>query len=301
MLEIFKNPILQAPILGSLLIGLASSLIGVLMYYQRKSLIGEVLSHSCYPGVIIGISLSLIFFPQLTEVVVILLSLVCCGLALFLVDYIKEKGRVSEDAAQCFVLSSFFGLAILIISALQQTHPTWYRSASIYLFGQAATLTGRDMTLYTFFAGMVVALCIGYYRYFQTFLFDPQFAKSVGMHTKKHMWLQRILVSLAVILGIRSVGVVLMSSMLIAPVIAGSLLSKRLSTCFILSAFFGLISAFLGVIFSWQIPLWTGYEDLKLPTGPQIVLIASLISLLSLIFTARKRNTKVRRNAALLE
>ena len=98
-----------------------------------------------------------------------------------------------------------------------------------------------------------------------------------------------LLIIITLVIGMRSMGVVLISGMLIAPATAARQWTQRLSLFIALSGFFGLISGFCGNYFSIQIPLWMGKgQEFALPSGPMILLSASCISLFSLLF-ARKR------------
>jgi manganese/zinc/iron transport system permease protein len=122
--------------------------------------------------------------------------------------------------------------------------------------------------------------------------FDRQYAKSLGLQVQSIDFLLFILVALAIIIGIRSVGVVLMSAMLIAPAVAARQFTNRLSLLFVLAACFGTLSGFLGNYFSVQLTeiLARAYPAARiiLPTGPMIVLVATVICISALLFAPER-------------
>jgi manganese/zinc/iron transport system permease protein len=120
-------------------------------------------------------------------------------------------------------------------------------------------------------------------------IFDRDFSKTVGVAIRSVDSLLSLLLVLAIVIGIRSVGVVLMAGMLIAPAVAARQLSHRLWAVFLYAAAFGALSGFLGNYLSIEIPEWgnrRGWDwKFSLPTGPMILLSASAICLFSLLFS----------------
>lgn len=294
LLSYFTDAILRGPTLGSMLMGLSSSLMGVLVYFQRRSLIGEVLSHTSYPGVILGISLSMLLFPEmeyLNAVLALGFAFIVSLIGVFGIEIVTKKGGVNEDTALCFILSSFFGIGVLGSSIIQQNFPLWFRAAQSYLFGQAATMTDLHIVVYSFFACVVIAICFVFYRYFQVHLFDPFYAKSINMGGRRFQLLFNSLVAFSVVIGIRSVGVVLMSSMLIAPAVFATALSKKFANCLLIAAIFGMIVSFFGVVFSLELPEKLGFSTM--PTGPFIVVISTSLCFLSLAYASITKRKQI--------
>ena len=277
----FADPVLRGPMWGTLFLCLTLSLAGVFVFFQKKSLVGEVLSHAAYPGVILG--LMVLNCSDMREEVLLFAFLSCC-LALYLIKVLTQKA--SQDLSLTFTLSSFFGFGILLLSLLQFTCGYLGRLAESFFFGQAATMGDREILHYGLLALLIVLFILFSYRELKTILFDPSFAKSIGLHNTFFTFILTGITLVALVAGIRSVGVVLISAMLVAPVIAAKQLTHRFSTVLILSAFFGLLSAFFGNILSFEISRSFSSEGhrLVIPTGPTIVLIASLLALLSIFF-----------------
>jgi len=291
MLEFFTNPVLRAPMIGTMLMCLSAGMIGCLVFLQKRSLVGEALSHATYPGVVISVVFAALFFPFSEDGAAsfILLGAFLSGLlGLAVIGHMEKRLKISSDAALCFVLAIFFGVGVLIASRLQVTHALWFRQIQIYLFGQAATMVDSHITLYAILALIVIAAIVILFRYLEILYFDPDYAKTVGMRTSLINGVMYALLVLAIVIGMRSVGVVLMSGMLIAPAAAARQWSKGLSAFFIIAAFFGMISGLLGNLFSVLIPKWVGQPNLPLATGPMIILVATSFCLISFICKWRR-------------
>ncbi len=282
--DFFFDPVLRAPTWGCILMCIASSLMGVLIFLRKRSLLSETLSHATYPGVCIGVSLFSLLFPKNEEWVflAVLLGAFCSSLiALKAIDWLEKKKQVRTDAALCFILSFFFGIGVVIASAMQAEIPVWHKQVQMVLFGQAATMTDMHIAIYAVFALTVSLFLVLAFRPLQAFLFDRDFAGALGI---KISLLERILfwlLLLSLIVGIRSVGVVLMSGMAIAPAVAARQFSDRLQVVFFLSALFGALSGLFGNLLSILAPF-------PLPTGPMIVLVGTSFAIFSLIFAPKR-------------
>ncbi len=290
MIDYFVDPILRAPAWGCMLMCLSSSLIGVIVFLRKKSLLAESLSHASYPGVVTGVFILAAFFPSEGEsrafFFVLFGAFFSSLLALKSIEWLEKKGKVFADTALCFVLSVFFGVGIVAASALQGAYPSWFKHVQMLLFGQVATMTDTHIAMYGSLAGTIALFLLFVYRPLQAILFDSAYAKSLGVQVK---WIEKaffMFLLLSIIVGMRSVGVILMSGMLIAPAVAARQYTNRLSVMFVLSGLFGVASAFFGYVLSiegsvrWSAPQST----FSLPTGPLIVLVSASWAIFSLCF-----------------
>lgn len=282
MIEFFTDPVLRAPTWGCILMCVASSLMGVLIFLRKRSLLSESLSHAAYPGACIGVTFFALLFPQHEEwtfLAVLAGALISSWLGLKAINWLELKGKVRTDAALCFVLSVFFGIGIVVASGMQSQLPTWHKQIQMLLFGQAATMSDIHIWIYGGLAFLVALFLFMTFRPLQASLFDRNFSLSAGIPLQN---LERVLfwlLILSLIVGIRSVGVVLMSGMAIAPAVAARQFTDRLQLLFCLAGFFGAISGLLGNYLS---------VILNLPTGPLIVLIGTSIAFLSLLFAPKR-------------
>ncbi len=289
----FTDSVLRGPTIGCMLMCFAAGIVGVIVFLRKQSLIGETLSHATYPGVILGViaAASLSLTPadeSLVAVAIMVGAFISALLGLMSVQFLERKLAVRSDAALCFVLSAFFGIGLTLASRIQFVHPIFYRRVQGYLYGQAATMTDWHIMLYGILAFIVVSVALFFYKELQLLTFDREYGKTLGVRVKLIDALAFILTVVAIVVGIRSVGVVLMSAMLIAPAAAARQFSHKLSTIFGLAGLIGLVSGFLGNYLSTEVThyLTNAYpaSRLSLPTGPVIVVVASLICVIALIF-----------------
>lgn len=287
MLELFADPIFRAPTIGSMLMCFASGLVGGLVFLQRRSLVGETLSHAAYPGVVLSVFIGALLFPASgpsLAIAVLAGAFLTALIGLYLVEILERKLNISSDAALCFILSVFFGFGVLLASRIQMTHAGAFRQVQRYLFGQAATMVDAHLYLY---GGMAVAVAVIFtllYRYLELLHFDRSYAQSVGMPTRRIQGICYTLLVLAIVMGMRSVGVVLMSAMLVAPPITARWWTSKFSHFLIVSGFVGMVAGFMGNFLSLKL----GSEQLALPTGPMIVLSAAVLSVLSLLLAPKR-------------
>lgn len=292
-LDFFIDPVLRAPTWGTLFMCIASSLIGVLLFLKKKTLLSESLSHATYPGVVIGSIFLGLLFPSFEEwlfLFVLIGALVSSFLALKTIRFLQEKQKMSADASLCFVLALFFGVGIVATSFMQAVLPSSLVQIQTLLFGQSATMSDVHILLYGFLACLVSSIFFLAFRPLQALSFDRDFSESIGLKVKG---LERVLWGLllfSLILGIRSVGVVLMSGMVIAPAVAARQFTNHLHKMLLLAAFFGAFSGIVGNILSvvGTIALSTETKNLTLPTGPMIVLVSSLLAFFSLLFAPER-------------
>lgn len=288
MITMLSDPIFYVPIVGAILMCFTSALVGVICVLKKKSLLGEALSHATYPGVVISAVIAQGLFP-LSKAVVSIAILVGAFLfsivGLFAVEYMEKKQRVDSDVALCFVLSTFLGLGILLVSKIQITHALVYQQIQIFLYGQIATLLKIHLWIYGILALVTCLVIYVLFKGIKITIFDRNYAKSIGIPSKSIDIACFMIIIWAIVIGIRSVGIIMMSGMLIIPATTARQYTNRLSTLFILSGIFGIVSALIGSIVSLQpLLIKASGKSLYMPTGPLIVLVASTLCLLSLLF-----------------
>lgn len=293
----FTDPVLRAPTIGCMLMCLAAALVGVIAFLRKQSLLGESLSHAAYPGVMVGvIAVGALFDDGSSRMLIA--STIMSGaflsalIGVWCIQFLERSVNIRNDSALCFVLSVFFGVGITLASRVQFAYSALYKKSLTYLYGQAATMTDVHIFIYGTLSLLIILLVVLLYKELQALTFDRDYAKSIGIQTN---WIDTIvytLLVLAVVVGIRSVGVVLMSAMLIAPAVAARQFTNKLYKMLSLAALFGLISGFLGNVLSVEITkvLAVKYPTarLALPTGPMIVMVASSICLFSLLFAPER-------------
>lgn len=258
--------------LGALVLGVVSGVVGTFAVLRQRSLVGDALAHAALPGVCAAFLLTGIKDPA-----ALLAGAGCAGIvAAVLIVGIERAGRLRPDAAIGVVLSSLFSLGIVLLTAISNRNDADQAGLERYLFGQAAGLSERDVevTLMLGIAALVV-VAVGF-RAFKAALFDPGFAGSAGLPVRLMELIMTALLVIAVVVGIRMVGAILMVAMLIAPPVAARQLTNRLSLLIPLAGVVGAGVGVAGALLS---------AGAQVPTGPVIVLVGFVIVLASLAFS----------------
>ena len=296
MIDYFTDPVLFAPTIGSMLMCFTAAIIGAFVVLKKESLLGEALSHTAYPGVIVALLLVQWLLPQESSSIAIELVFVLMGAfiasigGIYSIAYLQKK-KVVPDASLACVLSSFFGLGMLLLSCLQTLYPTLYRKLQAYLFGQVATMVHIHVVMYAIFACTTCLIIFFFIRPLKITIFDPSFASCIGIRKNKVEALLFFLIVLATVAGIRSVGVILLASMLIFPAAGARFFVKKISHLLLFSACFGILCGFFGVVLSHELSSrFSGLHQkvLSFPTGPMIVICAGFLFLLTALFAPKR-------------
>ena len=272
LLALLQDYTFQTVALGSALLGIVSGVLGSFAVLRRQSLLGDGVSHAALPGVVMAFLLT---GSKNTEV--LLLGALFTGLmATFLIVNITRFSRIRFDSALALVMSVFFGLGMVLLTYAQKVPNANQAGLKRFIYGQASTLLERDVILMAVCGGILLAVVILFWKEFKLFSFDPEYAETMGFQTGRLNLLLSFLIVLAIIIGLQTVGVVLMSAMLIAPAVAARQWSNRLWVMVTLASAFGALSGILGTLLSSAVP--------GLPTGPVIVVCITVIAVFSLLF-----------------
>lgn len=268
MIDLFKLYSFQIVVVGITLLALASSLIGTINIYKNQSLIGDALGHSTLPGIIIAFMLTYKKDP----ITLLFGSVISAAISYFLIDYSNKNSKVGADANMAIFLSGFFGLGLLLKSYIQ-ANPSFANASKAgldkYIFGQAAYLREADIFLILIAFLLCLGIMIIFYRDIQCYLFDRQFANQIGINTKFLDYLLLFLTILVIGVGIKAVGVILISSLLIIPIVTAKKIGNSFLKVIGLSALFSIITSVLGSMVS------TTYKGFS--TGPTIIIFQGLI------------------------
>lgn len=272
ILALFQDYTFQTVALGSTLLGLISGVLGSFAVLRKQSLLGDGVSHSSLPGVV----MAFVLLGSKNTEVLLLGALVSGLLATLLIISIVRHTRVKFDSALALVMSVFFGLGLILLTYVQKIPNSNQAGLKRFIFGQASTLLKRDIDLMMICGLVLLVLVLLFWKEFKLVTFDSDFAQSLGFSPKKLNLLLSFMTVLAIIIGLQTVGVILMSAMLITPAVAARQWTNRLWVMVTLSALFGAVSSVAGTAVSSLVP--------KLPTGPAIVVCVSAIVVVSVLF-----------------
>jgi manganese/zinc/iron transport system permease protein len=263
-------------VLGSVLLGISSALVGSFLVVRKEGLVGDAVAHSVLPGIAVAF-----LWTGQKNIWIMLLGASLTGLlALACIQLITRYSKIKQDAAIALVLSVFFGGGMVLLTYIQQQGMGGQSGLDQFLFGKAAALIGQDVWVFSGLAILIIGLVLFSFRGMVTISFDAQYAQLIGFPVKGLQYLLICMTMLAVITGITAVGVVLMAAMLITPAAAARYWTHRMSTLMILAACIGGFSGWAGALISYLAP--------GMPTGPWMVIVASCIAAASLLFAPRK-------------
>ena len=194
---------------------------------------------------------------------------------------ILRTTRLKQDTALALILAVFFGTGDLLLTYVQKTVPDAAQAGlKTFLFGQAASMLIEDVVTIAALGGAALLILMLFWKELKLLSFDPDYGATLGWPMRSLDVLLTTLLVIAIVVGLQTVGVVLMSAMLVAPAAAARQWTDRLGLMVALAGLFGGLAGGLGGIVSSPIS--------HMPAGPTIVLIAGLIVLLS-IFLAPNR------------
>ena len=262
----------QTVALGAALLGVIRGVLGSFAVLRRQSLLGDGVSHAALPGVVMAFLLT---GSKNTEV--LLLGALLTGLvSTFFIMGIVRHSRIRFDSALALVMSVFFGLGLVLLTYSQKVPNANQAGLKRFIYGQASTLLQRDVVLMAVCGVVLLIIVILFWKEFKLFSFDPEFAQTIGFGMNRLNLILSFLIVIAIIIGLETVGVVLMSAMLIAPAVAARQWSNRLWLMVLLAAGFGAVSGVAGTLISSAVP--------GTPTGPLIVVCVTAITVFSLLF-----------------
>ena len=267
---------LRNVLLGSAVLGIVGGVIGCLAVLRRQSLLSDAVAHAALPGICIAFILT-----GTRSLPLLMAGAAVTGLlGALLVLGITRGTRLKEDAALGIVLSTFFGFGTVLLTQISRSGDADQAGLSRFLFGQAASLVAGDVLTMSVLGVIALAIVTVAFKELKLSTFDPAFAASVGLPVTGLSVLLTVLIVTAIVIGLQSVGVILMVTVLVAPALAARQWTQRLSTMMVLAAAFGGFSGASGALLSARIS--------GLPTGPTIVLIASALVVLSLLFAPER-------------
>ena len=290
---------LRTVALGSAALGLVSGALGTFAVLRRQALLGDAISHAALPG----IALAYLLTGSKASLVLLLGAAAAGWLATLLVMAVVRSTRIPPDSALGIVLSVFFGFGLVLLTFIQRRPDAAQAGLDTFLFGQAATLLADDVIVIAGLGGGAVAILLLAWKEFKLLAFDREFGQSLGIPMRAADVLLTTTLVVAIVIGLQTVGVVLMSAMVVAPAAAARQWTDRLGVMVCLAAAFGAVSGVAGAVVSA-----TGEG---IPTGPAIVLLATAIVAVSLLFAParglawaavrrRRGSRRIRRHSVLL-
>jgi manganese/zinc/iron transport system permease protein len=276
----FSDPTIQRMFLGTIFIGITASAVGVFAFLQKKSLVGDAISHAILPGVALAY-----LFTETRSTWVLMTGAVIAGwLATQFMDGLARTTKLKSDSIVAAVLSVFFSIGLVLISWIQGNGKDSQSGLSDFLFGKIAAISTQDVYSFGIIGGVLLLLLSWKYRTFYFLSFNREYMKVRGFKVRINNLLISTASILAIAMGIQAVGVVLMSALLIIPVSGARMLTYRILPLIMLSALFGVLGAVGGAFGSSLAP--------NMPTGPWVIVVLFAIVVICFIIRAFSERTE---------
>ncbi|MBN1647990.1 MAG: metal ABC transporter permease [Spirochaetales bacterium] len=274
--KIFGDFTIAVVALGSGILGFVAGSLGSFAVLRKQSLLGDSISHAALPGIILAFILT-----GTKAALPLVIGAAIAGWigTLFILSIVKNT-RIDTDSAQGIVLSVFFGLGLVLFSFVQSSDSAEKAGLDKIIFGQAATLLVRDVIVMALFGFAALVLMVLFWKEFKLMTFDREFGESLGFSAVKTDFLLTALIVIAIVIGLQTVGVILMSAMIIAPAAAARQWTDKLAPMVFLAGITGALSGISGVIIESRIP--------NLATGPTIILSLTTLTVLSIFFAPKR-------------
>ncbi|MFQ5613092.1 MAG: metal ABC transporter permease [Anaerolineae bacterium] len=256
-------------LLAALIVGVVCSVLGVYIVLRGMALFGNALAHAILPGVAVGYLLggsgqSWLVVGGLTAGVVTALGIGTIS-----------KGGLKQDTAIGVIFAGMFALGIALISTVR----SYTVDLTHFLFGNVLGVSGGDLWFIAAFGALVILAILAFYKELLVISFDPVLARTLRLPVTFLNYLLLLLIALTIVLSLQTVGIALMSAMLVTPAATAYLLSRRLPVMMLLAAAVGAISAVAGLYLSF-------YANIA--SGPAIVLVCTFFFLLAFAINRRR-------------
>lgn len=249
----FRYGFMQMALLGAVLVGLACASIGVYVVLRRMAFIGDALSHTILPGVVIA------YLNQWNLAVGALIAGLVTAVG---IGWLTRSQQIREDTAIGIMFTGLFALGVLLMSAAGS-----FRDFSHILFGNILGVTGEDVILIALITvGVLVTLAL-FNKELELTSFDPTHAAVIGVKPDRLRLVLLVLLAFTVVSSIQVVGVVMTSALLITPAAAAALLTDRLGRMMAIAVVIALLSALIGLYASFYANVASGAAIVLACTG----------------------------------
>lgn len=267
MTDLLSHTFMQRALIEAVLVGGICAVIGVYVVLNGLSFIGAGISHSTFAGVVIGLLLGV--DPLITAL------LFSTAVALS-IGWVSEKTDLKHDTSVGIFFAATMALGVLLIGFLKD----FYVDVFSYLFGNILALTSTDLWISVAMTLIIAGVVFALFKEFLALSFDSEVAAVMGLPVRLLHYLLLVLIALTVVLSVKSVGVVLVSALIVTPAAAAYQLTVNFRRMMLLSVLIGIGSSVGGLLLSY----WIDF-----PSGAGIVLIATGLFFLAWLLSPRRR------------
>ena len=237
-MEMLSYPFMMRAIVVGVLVALCSSLLGVSLVLKRYSMIGDGLSHVGFGALAIATATNL---APLTVSIPLVLA------AAFFLLRLSEDSRIKGDSAIALISTGSLAIGVMVISMTSGMNIDVYN----YMFGSILAINSTDVILSVILSSVVLVLYLFFYSRIFPVTFDESFAKATGINAGMYNMLIALLTAVTIVLGMRLVGALLISSLIVFPAITSMRLFKSFRSVVISSAVISVVTFLTGIMASY--------------------------------------------------
>lgn len=249
LINMFSYHFMQRALVVGVLVSLCAALLGVSLVLKRYSMIGDGLSHVGFGALAVASALGLAPLAVAVPVVIV---------AAVLLLRLNKSSRVKGDAAIAMISSSALAIGVISVSLTTGMNT----EVSSYMFGSILSLSESDAVLSVILSAAVLVLFVLFYPRLFAVTFDEDFSRATGTNTELYNTLLAVLTAVTVVLGMRMMGALLISSLIIFPALSAMRLCRSFKAVVLSSAAISVVCFLIGVVASYF---------LETPTGASIV------------------------------
>lgn len=253
ILQMFRYDFIWRALIVGLLVALCASLLGVSLVLKRYSMIGDGLSHVGFGAMAVATALHVAPLAVAMPVVI---------LAAFLLLRISENSKIKGDAAIAMISTTSLAIGVIVISRSRGKNTDLYN----YMFGNILAISDGDVILSVILSLVVLVLFVLFYNKIFAITFDENFARATGTHANLYNMLIALLTAVTIVLGMRLLGAMLISSLIIFPALTSMRLCKSFKSVILCSAAVSVITFFIGLVLSFLFDL---------PAGATVVVVSA--------------------------
>ena len=277
--------------LGTMCLAVSTGIVGTINILKGQSLIGDAVGHASFPGIV----LAFIIVGKKDSMTLMIGAVIAGVIAFYLIQSVVNKSKLGPDTTMAVILSAMFGFGMVLKSYIQGNSAFSGSQSGLanYIFGQAAYMLKEDVIIIFTVSIISILLFFLFYKEIKIYVFDEVYAQTIGIKRNIISILIIVITMLVIAAGLKAVGVVLISSMLITPGVIGMQWSRRYEIVLVISAISGALSSFIGTIVSTLVK--------GMSTGPSIILCMTTTAFFSIIFgpygviASKLRNEKLRK------
>ncbi len=266
MIQIFTEPLaygfMQRGMLAAVMVGILCAVVGCYVVLRGMAYLGDAISHAILPGVAIAYVL---------KGDILVGALVAAILVALAIGFFTQRGNIKEDTAIGILFAATLSLGIAIISTIK----TYALDLTHILFGNVLGASDTDLVLIAILSVIVLVTLLALYKELLVVSFDPVLAATLRLPTNLLINILLILIALAVVISLQTVGVGLVAAMLVTPAATANLLTRRLPTMMLIAGMLGALASIIGLYLSYY---------LNIASGAVIVLTTTVFFFIAYVF-----------------